>query len=429
MTNLKALCLFRFKAFSLLVALFLSFSLIGCGGGGDSGGSSSDVSIAATYSKFPSFDESSLTIVAKEALKVYNSLSNTQISSFLNSLVSNKGFALGTIQYCTNAYYKTDAIDSMNACAYSVDDELITFIDGDSNSRMPNDADFNDVFGSVPGTLFVVQRAIRVINNQAAQNKISSYIATIQNNGFNFDENNRYYKKIGTLNYYIYIWNDQNYITATWTITKSSDGNGNNNDNEDGGSSGLCGDISYEGVKKTTNFPLYDLSTNTFPREQVFNYHPIPNISTYDTLLKGNGFTSYQSNAYVHYSGDLIDIGVVMIKNSDDGSFTAAINYRSNLSLLSAITPAEVPLKQYQLLEHYTGERAFVINHIAQYKNSLKGLGFKEISGDNYGLMEKEVGNCVYRWFYQHVDHYLNAANGYINYNWVIVDKTFDNLE
>ncbi|MDR1007299.1 MAG: hypothetical protein LBL65_01880 [Campylobacteraceae bacterium] len=215
---------------------------------------------------------------------------------------------------------------------------------------------------------------------------------------------------------------------------KSSRNNVNTNANKGGtDTSGLCGDISYEGVKKTTNFPLYDLPANTFPRAQVFNYYPIPNISSYDTLLQGNGLTLYQSNdtvrLYAHYSGDsLLDIGVITRKNNDD-SYTVIINYKSNPSLLSTITPAGASLKQYQLTEFYTGERTFVINHIAQYKNSLKGLGFKDI-GDSYGAMEKKAGNCVYRWFYQHQDHhYLNANNGYIDYNWVVVDKTFDDLE
>jgi hypothetical protein len=213
-------------------------------------------------------------------------------------------------------------------------------------------------------------------------------------------------------------------------VEDSSVNNVDTNANKSGaGTSGLCGDINYEGVKKTTNFPRYDLPANTFPISQDFEYHPVPNINAYDALIQSKGLILYQSNdtvkIYLHSLGE--DIGVVTFKNSD-GSFTAMINYKSNPSLLSAITPAGVPLKQYQLIEHYTGERTFVINHIAQYKNSLKELGFKE-TGDGHGSIEKKVGNCIYRWFYQHRDHYLNANNGYIDYNWVVVDKTFDDLK
>ncbi|MDR1007298.1 MAG: hypothetical protein LBL65_01875 [Campylobacteraceae bacterium] len=205
--------------------------------------------------------------------------------------------------------------------------------------------------------------------------------------------------------------------------------NANTSDNKGvTGTSGLCGDISYEGVKKTTNFPLYDLPANTVPISQDFAYYPVLNISAYDTLLQNNGLTRIQSNdtvkLYIHSLGE--DIGVMTLK-SNDGSFTAIITYHSNPSLLKAIIPVGVPLKQYQLFGHYTGERNFVINHIAQYKNSLKKLGFKE-TGDGRGSMEKKVGNCIYGWGYDHHDHYPNANNGYINYSWIISDKTFDDV-
>ncbi|MDR1007296.1 MAG: hypothetical protein LBL65_01865 [Campylobacteraceae bacterium] len=212
---------------------------------------------------------------------------------------------------------------------------------------------------------------------------------------------------------------------------ENSSGNVNTN-NVGTSNGGLCGDINYEGVKKTTNFPIYDLPANTFPTNHDFTYNHIPNISAYDTLLQGNGLIRYQSNdtvsLYIYSSGgSLPDIGVVTHKNSDS-SYTAIINYNSNPSLLSAIKPAGVRLSQYVLTEHYTGERTFVINHIAQYKNSLKELGFKETNGGGDGYMEKNVGNCVYSWLYVHHDHRLDANNGYMYYSWAISDKTSENI-
>ncbi|MDR2635957.1 MAG: hypothetical protein LBC08_03910, partial [Campylobacteraceae bacterium] len=105
-------------------------------------------------------------------------------------------------------------------------------------------------------------------------------------------------------------------------------------------------------------------------------------------------------------------------------------------NLLSAITPVGVPLVQYDLGDHYVGERTFVINHIAKYKNALKQLGFSENeivldSKIKVKIMKKEVSNCVYRWGYQHIDHFnpKNPNDGYINYAWEVIDKTFYNIE
>jgi hypothetical protein len=188
-------------------------------------------------------------------------------------------------------------------------------------------------------------------------------------------------------------------------------------------------------VKKTENFPAYNLPTaKGFSKSEHFGYYPISNINAYDTILKGNRLTLTQSNdtfrAYIHYYGGLkVDIGVHTEKTKD-GSFYANIFYSSNPSLLNAVKPANVPLTNYQLIEHYVGERNFVINHFTQYKSDLKKLGFKNTTVDGYEIMEREVGNCVYQWFYQHSDRYLNARDGHINYNWVVLDKTFyNNLE
>jgi hypothetical protein len=198
-------------------------------------------------------------------------------------------------------------------------------------------------------------------------------------------------------------------------------------------SSGTCGDIGYAGVKKTENFPAYNLPTpKVFPKSEHFIYYPISDINAYDTLLKGNRFTLSQSNdtfkSYNHYYGGLIDI-IVVTSKAKDGFFFATItspgHFKSNQSLLNAVKPANVPLVNYLLIEHYVGERNFVINHFTQYKSDLKKLGFKNITVDGDEIMEREVGNCVYQWFYQHSDHYLNARNGYMNYSWVVLDKTF----
>jgi hypothetical protein len=185
--------------------------------------------------------------------------------------------------------------------------------------------------------------------------------------------------------------------------------------------------MSEEGVKN--NFPPYDLPENSFLRGEVFTYYPIPNIDTYETLLKDNGFiltSTISGKTYNHYSGSSTPDISIIIDNGNGGSFEATISYKFNLnpSLLKAITPANVPLVQYQLLKHYVGERTFVINHIAKYKSDLVELGFEEIDeGIDKGEMKKEVGNCVYQWYYQHTDHYLNYNNGYINYNWIVYDK------
>jgi hypothetical protein len=198
--------------------------------------------------------------------------------------------------------------------------------------------------------------------------------------------------------------------------------------------SGSCKDISYEGVKKTSNFPLYDLPTNTFPQEQVFAYYPLSNIDEYENILTDNGFTLLGLNdtrhSYIHNTG--IDIRVDMFKHSS-GKFDVNIEYKSNDSLLIAVTPAGVPLTQYQLLEHYVGDRNFVINYIAQYISDLESLGFKlgTFSDGTGELWEKQVGNCAYAWFYEHNDNpsYAPANSGYINYNWVVSEKSFWDLE
>ncbi|MDR2635956.1 MAG: hypothetical protein LBC08_03905 [Campylobacteraceae bacterium] len=200
-----------------------------------------------------------------------------------------------------------------------------------------------------------------------------------------------------------------------------------------GSGGGACGDISYEAVKNTANFPPYDLPANSFPREQLFTYYPLSDINAYAALLKSKGFILSPSIEtvilYAHYSSYLIpDVAVTMFKMSD-GSYSADIFYRANPNLASAVIPTGVPLVQYQLVEHHVGERVLVINHLTKYKNDLKKMGFEEIEGGSYGRMEKEVGNCVYSWFYQHTDHYLKPNDGYINYNWIIVDKAFGNLE
>jgi hypothetical protein len=180
-------------------------------------------------------------------------------------------------------------------------------------------------------------------------------------------------------------------------------------------------------VKKAENFPPYDLLTaNGFLKQQNFGYFPIPDVNAYDTILKGNMFELCQSSdarkLYFHSSCNLTPDISVVVSNGEDGSL-AIIMYKSNPNLLNDITPVGVPLVQYQLIEHYVGGRTSVTDHLAKYKSDLKELGFKEINGDAYGKMEKEVGNCIYSWFYQHTDHYLNSNNGYINYNWVITDK------
>lgn len=213
-------------------------------------------------------------------------------------------------------------------------------------------------------------------------------------------------------------------------------GNSSGSGNSGGRNGNSCSDISYESVKNTANFPFYDLFTNIFLQQQLFWHYPVSDADTYETILKNNGFvlegSSNETRDYMHFSvGSEIDVRVSIFKLSN-GSFIARIhtyglNPNSNQNLLSVIAPTGVPLVQYQLVEHYIDERNFVIDHIDQYKSSLKELDFKETE-DNYGLMRKEVGNCIYSWLYQHHDDYLNANNGYINYNWVIVDKTFENL-
>jgi hypothetical protein len=185
-------------------------------------------------------------------------------------------------------------------------------------------------------------------------------------------------------------------------------------------------------VKNPANYPPYDLPANSFLREQVFAYHPISNVTAYENLLLSNGFILVYLDSieieYVYSSGGIYDIFVAMHKQSD-GAFNAMIVYRSNPSLLSAITPTDAPLVQYQLLEFYVGERNFVIEHIDQYKSALKGLGFEEFEEDGNWWMEKDVGNCLYHWTYQHSDNYLGTNNGAIDYNWIIHDKAYDALE
>ncbi|MDR0407664.1 MAG: hypothetical protein LBH45_01925 [Campylobacteraceae bacterium] len=212
-------------------------------------------------------------------------------------------------------------------------------------------------------------------------------------------------------------------------------GGGGSSDNSGGpgggGSSALCGDISLEGVKNTANFPLYDLPTNIFSQDQVFTYYPIVNVEAYHNLLLDNGFAldfDSSNDTYKNYMHYLGTIGVVM-RNTSSGFSEAAIIYVANQNLLNAITPSNTPLVQYQLVDHYIGERNFVNNHIDQYKSALYSSDFTDVDNNAYGGMDKKVGNCVYHWFYQHYDPYLNANDGVINYNWVVIDKTYFDLD
>jgi hypothetical protein len=181
-------------------------------------------------------------------------------------------------------------------------------------------------------------------------------------------------------------------------------------------------------VKKAGNFPPYDLYPSSSLKNEVFTYYPISDIDAYKATLQDNGFKLCQSNditnVYFYPSCNLMPYISVATDNASGGPFEATIMYRSNPSLLNAITPARVPLVQYQLTEFYVGERAPVINHIAQYKSDIVGLGFKEIDeGFDKGEMEKEVGNCVYQWFYQHYDNLPSVGKGSIDYNWIVYDK------
>lgn len=209
-------CITKFKAFSFAVALF-GFLLVGCGGS-----DSSDLSISATYSSFPSFDESDLTIVSKEAAKGYDSLSSEALSSFFDSLVS-KDFIDDNSLFC-----KTNAKDSMKACAFSFINFLTIKLNSDDNSRMPNDADFSDIFGSVPGNIAGVYRGITVVNNQIAQDKINSYSTAVQTSGFAINisdyRHTLYVKADEYLAYYIDIIIDGENIALAWVIERNNHG-------------------------------------------------------------------------------------------------------------------------------------------------------------------------------------------------------------
>jgi hypothetical protein len=203
-----------------------------------------------------------------------------------------------------------------------------------------------------------------------------------------------------------------------------------------GGKSGSCADISNAGVKKTSNFPLYDLLSNAFPQQQIFGYYPLSDADKYSKNLLSNGFTfdtisSNNETRLYHYFGRSklnTDISVLMMKTSS-GKFDAMIVYHLNENLLKKIIPDGVPLVQYQLLEHYVGGRTFVKNHLTKYISDIKSLGFKQDKNDAT-KWEKQVGNCVYRWSYSHQDSHLKSiSDGYIHYDWLIIDKNYYNLE
>jgi hypothetical protein len=205
-----------------------------------------------------------------------------------------------------------------------------------------------------------------------------------------------------------------------------------------GSKSGSCADISNAGVKKTSNFPLYDLPTNDFPQQQVFGYYPLSNADEYSRNVMSNGFvvnpidSNNEIRLYVHAAAPkyVPDVSVLILLEASSGKFGTTILYISkNEGLLKKITPLGVPLVQYQLTEQYVGDRAFVKNHLTKYISDLKSLGFKQ-DANNTDEWKKQVGNCVYYWFYKYQNSHLKStSNVYIDYHWVIADKDYANLE
>ncbi|MDR2035034.1 MAG: hypothetical protein LBP89_10505, partial [Helicobacteraceae bacterium] len=177
------------------------------------------LSVAATYSSFPSFSQSGLNVTARYAIKWYYYVSSEAQAQFETSLLS-KGFVSGFKNECEdfNDFHKENAKGSMFACADTNEyGDFNIALGSPDGSHAPTDADLNDVFGEIPGTQYYVERAITVIDDATARNAVSAYKSVLRNAGFVCDSDGCYKYDDG-VEYSVWIDQYANTLILYWCI-------------------------------------------------------------------------------------------------------------------------------------------------------------------------------------------------------------------
>jgi hypothetical protein len=172
--------LFKFKASSLLLAFFLSFSLIGCGGGGggSSDGGSKKISLSLIDS-FPDFDDSGLSVAFIDSNKEY-SVSSSEVNRFKAAIAAAPYYFDYDPAY--DVYYKM-----INAALYAeaeaYDNTIDLYIDNDGTSDI-DDSTFENTFGPINGKVVYVY--VITTYSTSPANKIATYYNTLNqlNTGF-----------------------------------------------------------------------------------------------------------------------------------------------------------------------------------------------------------------------------------------------------
>jgi hypothetical protein len=90
----------------------------------------------------------------------------------------------------------------MLACAETEDDngDIDIGLVSANGTQKPTDADLDEVFGSVPGTLYNAERTTVLAYNSASQSAVESYLLAFQGTDFSCDSNDCF-KQSGSMLY------------------------------------------------------------------------------------------------------------------------------------------------------------------------------------------------------------------------------------